>query len=48
MVVLLPAPLGPRKPKISPASTSIVEVLERARRPPRAGRPGRWTAIERP
>ncbi len=32
MVVVLPAPLGPRKPKISPASTSKV-TPSTARRP---------------
>ena len=47
MVVLLPAPLGPRKPKISPSPTSIVRSSS-ARTTVAGGRPGRWTGIGRP
>ena len=47
MVVLLPAPLGPRNPKISPSPTSIVRSWS-ARTTVAGGRPGGWIGIGRP
>ena len=41
--MLLPAPFGPRKPKISPSRTAIVQVVERADRWSAAWS-GRWRA----
>ena len=43
----LPAPLGPRNPKISPSPTSIVRSSS-ARTTVAGGRPGGWTGIGRP
>ena len=41
IIVDLPAPFGPRKPKISPSWTSI-ESSSSARTSPAGPRPGRW------